>query len=508
MNPGGMRRYNAVRLTLTPTREAAEDGANQGRGTATTAPATAKRPDSTMTRLEFSRAVLQKGMGFVPAELNCLAKPPGPVETFEVSFKNPQLLEKFWKIFNSSRSSPLYNKFKAYPLSDTESKVVTVNFHNECIQEYDIETWLNRYATIKSEGRRVLDDDQVWTGGLKWLVQLKPDPTGVGGVRHQPSTITLGNNRGSVHYYGMPKLCRNCGNLGHLAAWLPPHQRIHVQAAHCTDSELPPGCKTVENTYHVLAECSVARRVWALFVPSVSHNRLLTLPRLTTENILNCPPGGCTPTELRQQWRIIGVVKQVLWETRKIKVFNRTTVDPTTLRRITILLRDHAITDFHKDPVTARAAWGHPSTGGGVEEGPTLDLHPERRFTGEYHNDPRVGARPVDCSAPQVVLPPLCRSSTSRGPRHTAPPTASERQMERAAHRRVPLMTFGSGLPCGPARSPIVFPSLQAQHHPSTQKRRGGGTHIRPSHRAGCSQVQHQTLIPAHNTISRTSTEQ
>ncbi|KAJ7995844.1 hypothetical protein DPEC_G00230930 [Dallia pectoralis] len=47
----------------------------------------------------------------------------------------------------------------------------------------------------------------------------------------------------------------------------------------------------------------------------------------------------------------------------------------------------------------------HPSTGRGVEEGPTSDLHPERRFTGEYHNDPRVGARPVDCSAPQVVLP-------------------------------------------------------------------------------------------------------
>ncbi|KAJ7995673.1 hypothetical protein DPEC_G00247020 [Dallia pectoralis] len=558
-----MRRYNAVRLTLTPTREAAEDGANQGRGIATTATGPAKRPDSTMTRLEFSRAVLQKGMGFVPAELNCLAKPPGPVETFE----------------------------------------------------------------------------------------LKPDPTGVGGVHHLPSTITLGNNRGSVHYYGMPKLCRNCGNLGHLAAactackicqgdhltsdctttrpcnlcgvvghffrtcprngrdpinartkkrpqsqnlnvkllgitfqrdgggstswaeticrvqrkicewsarsltmtgktlilkaivlpillylgrvfppdkatskkierlmftfvrgsqmerlqrstlykmvenggkgvpdilniiraqqlsnlvktfnkpdrkasfferhyatpilrtlgmgtidhtvpysWDPPkvykairdfafgsglstaglaswkykdimgHIRSKDTVAPLRDSSTvapqqvwlnvnhhcltnrqkdiswmavhgclttgefmyrrhialtvscPHECNTVESTYHVLAECSVARRVWALFVPSVSHNRLLTLPRLTTENILNGPPGRCTTTELRQQWRIIGVVKQVLWETRNIKVFNKTTVDPTTLRRrIIILLRDHAITDFHKDPVTARAAWG------------------------------------------------------------------------------------------------------------------------------------------------------
>ncbi|KAJ8007658.1 hypothetical protein DPEC_G00096450 [Dallia pectoralis] len=35
-----------------------------------------------------------------------------------------------------------------------------------------------------------------------------------------------------------------------------------------------------------------------------------------TGNILNGPPGGWTTTELRQQWRIIRVVKQVLWETR------------------------------------------------------------------------------------------------------------------------------------------------------------------------------------------------
>ncbi|KAJ8006443.1 hypothetical protein DPEC_G00107320 [Dallia pectoralis] len=102
---------------------------------------------------------------------------------------------------------------------------------------------------------------------------------------------------------------------------------------------------------------------------------------------------------------------------------------------------------------------------------------------------------PGGMTPPTTTAPPQHRKrpSTSRGPWHTAPapPTASERQMERAAHRRVPLMTFGSGLPCGPARSPIVFPSpLQAQHHhPSTQKRRGGGTHIRPSHRAGCSQA-------------------
>ncbi|KAJ8002403.1 hypothetical protein DPEC_G00179770 [Dallia pectoralis] len=148
-------------------------------------------------------------------------------------------------------------------------------------------------------------------------------------------------------------------------------------------------------------------------------------------------------------------------------------------------------------PPTTTAPPQHPSTGRGVEEGLTLDLHPERRFTGEYQNDPRVGARPVDCSALQVVVPPLCRSSTSGGPRYPAP----KWRMERAAHRRVPLMTFGPGLSCGLARSPVCtsFPLQvqhrnQHQHQTSTPKRRGGGTYTIPSHWVGRSQVHHQDL--------------
>ncbi|KAK6315035.1 hypothetical protein J4Q44_G00145640 [Coregonus suidteri] len=66
------------------------------------------------------------------------------------------------------------------------------------------------------------------------------------------------------------------------------------------------------------------------------------------ENILNGPPGRRTTTQLRQQWRIIGAIKK---ETRNIRVYQQQTMDRMTLRRrFTILLRDHAITDFHKDP--------------------------------------------------------------------------------------------------------------------------------------------------------------
>ncbi|CAB1338354.1 unnamed protein product [Coregonus sp. 'balchen'] len=134
INPGAMRHYNAVRLTLIPNKEAAEDGAANSRS----------RSSSRQTRNH---------------------DPPGIQQG----------------------SSP--ERLRTYPLSDTESKVVTVQLHNECIQDYDIQVWISRFTTLKSAARRVLDEDNVWTGARKWLVQLRPDPTGLGRVQHLPSII-------------------------------------------------------------------------------------------------------------------------------------------------------------------------------------------------------------------------------------------------------------------------------------------------------------------------------
>lgn len=109
----------------------------------------------------------------------------------------------------------------------------------------------------------------------------------------------------------------------------------------------PHGCTDTENIHHLFAECTMARRVWASFVPSVSLNRLLTIPYLTVKNILNGPSGGCSTTQLRQQWRIIGTIKQVLWEKlhQGLPTTNR---GPNNLENL--LLKDHAITDFHEYP--------------------------------------------------------------------------------------------------------------------------------------------------------------
>ncbi|XP_064160265.1 uncharacterized protein LOC135237264 [Anguilla rostrata] len=157
-------------------------------------------------------------MGFVPGDLNCLVKVPGNADIFEISFRSANILERFWNLYREGKGKAPLSVFDVEPLSDTENKVVTVQFYNEAVQDHDVSTWLGRYGLVRSEARRVLDEDGVWTGARKWLVQLKPDPSAPGGVCHIPSTITLGRHRGVVFYYGMPKLCRNCGELGHLAA--------------------------------------------------------------------------------------------------------------------------------------------------------------------------------------------------------------------------------------------------------------------------------------------------
>ena len=69
--------------------------------------------------------------------------------------------------------------------------------------------------------------------------------------------------------------------------------------------------------------------------------------------------GGCKTIQLQRQWRIVNTVKQVLWEMRNIKVYQKTSVDLVTLRRrIQNLLQDGVLVDIHKNKTLAREKWG------------------------------------------------------------------------------------------------------------------------------------------------------
>lgn len=171
-----------------------------------------------LSRLDFSRKFLQKELGFHPAQVNCiLALPYG--KGFDVSFANASFLREFWGQLQNSLNiqGSLTAMFEVTKLTDNSIKTVIIRMYNETVQPEDVAVWLGRYCNVKGPLVQVKDPDGIWTGAWRVTVQQREDPGGYGGLKAIPSTIVLGENRGHVHYQDQPKLCRKCGEHGHLA---------------------------------------------------------------------------------------------------------------------------------------------------------------------------------------------------------------------------------------------------------------------------------------------------
>uniref|UniRef100_A0A096MCV6 CCHC-type domain-containing protein n=1 Tax=Poecilia formosa TaxID=48698 RepID=A0A096MCV6_POEFO len=219
--------------------------------------------DKEMDRLQFSRLILQKELGFLPAQLDYIFALPGR-KTFEVVFTTNTFFEKCLRNFESLKTTrPQLANVGMVSLSQTEPKTITVLMFSEQVRMEDIKTWLQQRSTV-IHGYEMRDEDGIRTGGRRFFVQLKRDLR-TGEIQHLPPVIQLGAIRGHVFYPGQPKICHRCGSQQHLLA-----ECHNIHCRNCDSKEHltkncpdPVKCNLCGESGHTFKTCpsSYANRV-------------------------------------------------------------------------------------------------------------------------------------------------------------------------------------------------------------------------------------------------------
>ncbi|CAH2224036.1 Hypothetical predicted protein [Pelobates cultripes] len=137
-----------------------------------------------------------KDMGFSPSDLFALIHASG-IQEFDVSFMTLLLPDHFWAGWEAASSQQGSRRagFTAIPIAG-------------------ILVWARRYGDVKGPPVKILDEDEIWTGGWTDPVLLRE----IRGVTQlMPNSFFIGVDRVSCFYPGQPQTCHRYRSYRHFS---------------------------------------------------------------------------------------------------------------------------------------------------------------------------------------------------------------------------------------------------------------------------------------------------
>ncbi|XP_064414830.1 nuclear factor 7, brain-like [Latimeria chalumnae] len=112
------------------------------------------------------KVLLKDSLKFSPLEVFALIHISDTRE-FDISFRTPVYLERFWQIYEHVKKESMWQDFLAVKITQADIKTITILFKNESVPASDIYFWLSRKSKVLGNLQPIYDSNGFWIGGYE-----------------------------------------------------------------------------------------------------------------------------------------------------------------------------------------------------------------------------------------------------------------------------------------------------------------------------------------------------